>query len=62
GVQMALYPLTAFRAMNAATRSTYETIRKYGSQQSILKLLQTRDELYEVLNYLEAEKRIDLQR
>ena len=62
GVQMALYPLTAFRAMNAAARSTYETIRTMGSQQSILDSLQTRDELYEVLNYLEAEKRIDQQR
>jgi len=62
GVQMALYPLTAFRAMNAAARTTYESIRKCGSQQSILKTLQTRDELYEVLNYFEAEKRIDQQR
>ena len=62
GVQMALYPLTAFRAMNAAARSTYETIRRNGSQQSILNTLQTRDELYEVLNYLAAEKRVDQQR
>lgn len=62
GVQMALYPLTAFRAMNAAAKATYESIRKNGSQQSILNTLQTRDELYEVLNYLEAEKRIDQQK
>lgn len=62
GVQMALYPLTAFRAMNAAARSAYETIRKNGSQQSILSSLQTRDELYEILNYLAAEKRVDQQR
>ncbi len=62
GVQIALYPLTAFRAMNAAARTTYESIRKNGSQQSILKTLQTRDELYEVLNYLDAEKRFDQQR
>ena len=62
GVQMALYPLTAFRAMNAAAKSTYETIRINGSQQSILNSLQTRDELYEVLNYLSAEKRVDQQR
>ncbi len=59
GVQMALYPLTAFRAMNAAARTTYDTIRKYGSQASILHSLQTRDELYEVLNYLKAEERVD---
>ncbi len=62
GVQMALYPLTAFRAMNAAAKSAYETIRINGSQQSILNSLQTRDELYEVLNYLSAEKRVDQQR
>ncbi len=62
GVQMALYPLTAFRAMNAAAKSTYETIRINGSQQSMLNSLQTRDELYEVLNYLSAEKRVDQQR
>ncbi len=62
GVQMALYPLTAFRAMNAAAKNTYETIRRNGSQQSILSSLQTRDELYEVLNYMATEKRIDQQR
>jgi methylisocitrate lyase len=59
GVQMALYPLTAFRAMNAAAKNTYETIRKFGSQKSILNTLQTRDELYEVLNYLKAEERVN---
>lgn len=62
GVQMALYPLTAFRAMNAAARMAYETIRRAGSQSSILNTLQTRDELYEVLNYLKAEQRVDQQR
>lgn len=59
GVQMALYPLTAFRAMNAAAKNTYDTIRKSGSQKSILNTLQTRDELYEVLNYLKAEESVD---
>lgn len=62
GVQMALYPLTAFRAMNAAAKIAYETIRTTGSQQSILDKLQTRDELYQILNYLNAEKRVDQQR
>ena len=62
GVQMALYPLTAFRAMNAAARTAYETIRRAGSQNSIINTLQTRDELYEVLNYLKAEQRVDQQR
>lgn len=62
GVQMALYPLTAFRAMNAAAKTTYETIRKTGSQECILNTLQTRDELYRILNYLTEEKRVDQQR
>ena len=62
GVQMALYPLTAFRAMNAAARSAYETIRHDGSQQAILDTLQTRAELYDVLNYLSAEERVNQQR
>ena len=62
GVQMALYPLTAFRAMNAAAKLTYETIRQTGSQQSILGSLQSRDELYQILNYLAAEKRVDQQK
>jgi len=62
GVQMALYPLTAFRAMNAAARAAYDTIRRDGSQQAILDTLQTRAELYEVLNYLSAEERINQQR
>ena len=62
GVQMALYPLTAFRAMNAAAKVAYETIRETGSQKSILGRLQTRDELYQILDYLTVEKQIDQQR
>lgn len=62
GVSMALYPLTAFRAMNAAARMAYETVRKAGSQVSILGALQTREQLYEVLDYHSAENRIDEQR
>jgi methylisocitrate lyase len=62
GVQMALYPLTAFRAMNAAARATYETIRRDGSQKAILDTLQTRAELYDVLDYLSAEERVNQQR
>jgi methylisocitrate lyase len=61
GVRMALYPLTAFRAMNAAAKLTYETLRKDGSQRAILEQLQTRDQLYEILNYHSAEQRIDEQ-
>ncbi len=62
GVSMALYPLTAFRAMNAAARMAYETIRQEGSQASILDALQTREQLYEVLNYHAAEKGIEKHR
>jgi len=62
GVSMALYPLTAFRAMNSAARMAYETIRKDGTQASILDALQTREQLYEVLGYHAAENRIDDQR
>jgi methylisocitrate lyase len=62
GVQMTLYPLTAFRAMNAAARTTYETIRERGTQASILDTLQTREQLYEILNYHSAERRVDEQR
>lgn len=62
GVRMALYPLTAFRAMNAAAQMAYETIRNAGTQASILEALQTREQLYEVLDYHAAENRIDEQR
>ena len=62
GVSMALYPLTAFRAMNAAARMAYETIRKDGTQAAILNTLQTREQLYEVLDYHAMENRIDEQR
>ncbi len=59
GVRIALYPLTAFRAMNAAAKLAYETIRQEGTQASILGNLQTREQLYDVLDYYSAEKRID---
>lgn len=62
GVRLALYPLTAFRAMNAAARMAYETIRQQGTQASILDALQTREQLYEVLDYHAAEQRVDEQR
>ncbi|TIE16838.1 methylisocitrate lyase [Legionella pneumophila] len=51
GVSLALYPLSAFRAMSAAAEKVYETIRKNGSQNDILAEMQTREELYQVLNY-----------
>jgi methylisocitrate lyase len=62
GVGMALFPLTAFRAMNAAAKATYETVRKHGTQQSILDTLQSREQLYDILNYHSAEREIDRKR
>lgn len=51
GVAIALYPLTAFRAMSAAALMTYHTLRENGTQKSLLDRMQTRDELYEILHY-----------
>lgn len=51
GVRMALYPLSAFRAMNAAALNVYRTIRKEGTQKNVLGQMQTRAELYEFLGY-----------
>jgi methylisocitrate lyase len=59
GVAMVLYPLSAFRAMNAAAVATYRAIRDDGTQRAVLGQMQTRDELYEVLNYHSAEQAID---
>jgi methylisocitrate lyase len=58
-VAMALYPLTAFRAMNKAALKVYETLRKTGSQKTVLGDMQTRDELYEFLNYHSYEQKLD---
>lgn len=62
GVQMVLYPLTAFRAMNAAAKLAYETLRSQGTQRAIIDTLQTRQQLYEILDYYCAEQQIDQQR
>lgn len=59
GVRLALYPLSAFRTMSKAAELTYTTIRKQGTQQKILDWMQTRDQLYGVLNYLSYEKKLD---
>ena len=59
GVRLALYPLTAFRAMNAAARRVYETLRLDGTQAALVDSLQTRDELYDLLDYHAQEQRID---
>src|SRR3954462_5935988 len=51
GVAIALYPLSAFRAMSKAAVETYATIRKEGTQKNVLAAMQTRNELYDVLGY-----------
>lgn len=58
-VSMVLYPLSAFRAMNQAALKVYETVRKEGTQQNVLGLMQTRAELYEHLNYHSYEQKLD---
>src|SRR5260221_418016 len=57
GVSLALYPLSAFRAMNAAALKVYRAIRKEGTQRSVLGQMQTRAELYEFLRYDAGAKR-----
>lgn len=59
GVAMALYPLSAFRSMNAAALSVYSTIRKEGTQKSVLAQMQTREELYKFLDYHSYETKLD---
>ena len=58
-VAIALYPLSAFRAMNAAALKVYETIRKEGTQKSVVPLMQTRADLYDYLDYHSYEKKLD---
>ena len=59
GVAMALYPLSAFRAMNQAALEVYETLRKEGTQKPLLGQMQTREELYDFLNYHSYEQKLD---
>jgi methylisocitrate lyase len=59
GVQLALYPLSAFRAMSAAAVAVYETLRREGTQQAVLDTMQTRTQLYDVLGYHDYEQKLD---
>jgi len=59
GVRLALYPLSAFRAMSKAAVSVYTALRKEGTQKSVLDSMQTRKELYEVLAYHDYEAKLD---
>ncbi len=56
---MALYPLSAFRAMSAAALNVYETLRQDGTQKAVVDTMQTRMELYEVLGYQAYEDKLD---
>ena len=58
-VAMVLYPLTAFRAMNKAALKVYENLRKTGSQKNSIGDMQTREELYDIINYHSYEKKLD---
>ncbi len=58
-VAIALYPLSAFRAMNKAALAVYETLRREGTQKALLGAMQTREELYDFLDYHAYEKKLD---
>jgi methylisocitrate lyase len=59
GVQMVLYPLSAFRAMNKAALNVYQHILADGDQKSVIDSMQTRMELYDFLNYHSYEQKLD---
>ncbi|HGE8319595.1 methylisocitrate lyase [Serratia marcescens] len=58
-VDMALYPLSAFRAMNRAAERVYRALREKGTQKSVIDTMQTRNELYESINYYLFEEKLD---
>ncbi|KTC95452.1 methylisocitrate lyase [Legionella feeleii] len=59
GVQLILYPLSAFRAMSQAALLVYKAIKEQGTQKGLLESMQTRNDLYEVLGYHDYEKKLD---
>ncbi len=59
GVAMVLYPLSAFRAMNAAALNVYQVIRQQGTQQAAIDSMQSRADLYEFLGYHDYEQKLD---
>jgi methylisocitrate lyase len=59
GIRMALYPLSAFRAMSLAALNVYQTIRDEGTQQNVLDTMQTRQDLYDFLGYHHYENKLD---
>ncbi|MGH7732121.1 MAG: methylisocitrate lyase [Gemmatimonadales bacterium] len=59
GVRLALYPLSAFRAANRAAERVFEAIRRDGTQQGVVDTMQTRQELYERIDYFAYEAKLD---
>jgi methylisocitrate lyase len=59
GIRLVLYPLSGFRAMSQAALAVYGAIRKDGTQKSVVNLMQTRAELYDVLGYHHYERKLD---
>ena len=59
GCGIVLYPLSAFRAMNKAAENVYQAIRRDGHQKNVIDTMQTRDELYDRINYHEFERHLD---
>ena len=59
GISIILHPLSAFRAMSKAALEVYSTISEDGNVEKILEKMQSRDELYEILDYHTYEKKID---
>ena len=59
GIEIALYPLSAFRAANLAALNVYETLRKQGTQKASVSSMQTRDDLYRYLGYHDYEQKLD---
>lgn len=58
-VGLVLYPLTAFRAMNQAALKVYQSVREHGTQQHVIELMQSRNELYDYLDYHSYEEKLD---
>ncbi len=58
-VAMALYPLSAFRAMNKAAETVYQAVRKDGTQKNVVSMMQTRQELYDSIGYWDYENKLD---
>ena len=59
GVAIALYPLSAFRAMNKAALTVYQALHRDGTQKNVVDTMQTRSELYDFLGYHDYEQRLD---